>query len=253
MSTVTDWWTEFFEGPFSDLQLGGIHEANAKGEVDELEKRLQLSRPMDILDAPCGTGRHSLELARRGHRVTGLDFNPKVIDRARDTATKEGLAVEFRVQDLRQLDDEAKFDSAICHWGSFGYFDDADNANHLRRVSRALRSGGRFFLDVHVAETLFHKYRMQDWFWWGEGDERARVLEERHFNCDSGRMESIWTFQKKGTETSHRISVRLYTYRELRTLLEQAGFTSFTAVDPQGAPLAIGSQRLRLVAQKPSL
>jgi SAM-dependent methyltransferase len=250
MSATTDWWKEFFEGPFSDLQLAGINEDRAKAEVDQIEKRLELSGVSDILDAPCGTGRHSLELARQGHRVTGVDFNPKVIARAKETANKEGLTAAFRVQDLRQLDDDAKFDAALCAWGSFGYFSEPDNAEHLRRVSRALRPGGRFFLDAHVAETLFHKYRTQDWFWWGEGDQRVRVLEERRFDCDTARMESDWTFQKQGTELTHHISVRIYTYRELRVMLEQAGFTSFTAADQQGVPLVLGSQRLWLVARK---
>jgi SAM-dependent methyltransferase len=250
MSTVTDWWTEFFVGPLSDLQLAGINEDRATAEVDEIEKRLGLSEPADVLDAPCGTGRHSLELARRGHRVTGVDFNPKVIAHAREAAIKEKLAAEFRVQDLRHVDDEAKFDAALCAWGSFGYFDDAENADHVRRISRALRPGGRFFIDLHVAETLFHKYRTQDWFWWGEGEKRVRVLEERCFDCDSGRMSSVWTFQKSGAETSHPISIRLYTYRELRMLLEKAGFTSFSAADAEGKPLVLGSQRLWLVAGK---
>jgi hypothetical protein len=40
-------------------------------------------------------------------------------------------------------------------------------------------------------------------------------------------------------------------YRELRGLLERAGFTSFVATDPDGAPLTVGSRRLRLVARKP--
>ena len=69
---------------------------------------------LDALDAGCGTGFLSLELARRGHRVTGVDFAPAMIVAARRKADAEGLAVRFEESDAENLPHPAaSFDLAI--------------------------------------------------------------------------------------------------------------------------------------------
>src|SRR5215468_4367288 len=58
---------------------------------------------LDVLDAGCGTGFLSLELASRGHRVTGIDFAPAMLAEARRKAEQQGAAVRFEEADAEQL------------------------------------------------------------------------------------------------------------------------------------------------------
>src|SRR5438093_5238291 len=60
-------------------------------------------RPLDVLDAGCGTGFLSLELAARGHRVSGIDFAPAMLAAASCKAEAAGLAVRFEAGDAEQL------------------------------------------------------------------------------------------------------------------------------------------------------
>ncbi len=59
--------------------------------------------PLDALDAGCGTGFLALELAARGHRVTGIDFAPAMVARARDKAAAQGLAARLDEGDAERL------------------------------------------------------------------------------------------------------------------------------------------------------
>ncbi|HVJ21411.1 MAG TPA: methyltransferase domain-containing protein [Polyangiaceae bacterium] len=252
MGDRADWWTEFFQGPFLGVQLGltfGDGRAT-RTEVDALAGALELAEGSRVLDVPCGTGRHSLELARRGHHVTGVDFNPAVLDTGRAEAAAEGLGVDFRRGDMRGLDFDGEFDAAICHWGSFGYFGDDENEGFVRGISRALRPAGKFFLDTHVAETLYPKVVKRDFQYHGEGEQRLRVLQERRIDHETGRVESTWIFQKGGREETHSISIRVYTYRELSVMFAAAGMRIVAATDGAGKPFEVGSNRLWLVTQK---
>lgn len=242
------WTDDFFFGPFLDVHLS--MEASPD-EVTFLERALDVGSGDRILDVPCGKGRHALRLAARGYRVTGVDFQPDAIARGTREAEERGLEVDLRVGDMRALAVGDGFDAAFCFWGSFGYFDGAGDRAFVDGVHRALRDGGRFLVDLHVAETLFPVYEPRSWHWWGEGDARSRVFEERRWDPDTGRVEVEWTFQRGGVEKSARSSIRIYTYRELAELLRDAGFRDVEGMETfTGAPFELGCDRLSMVATK---
>jgi hypothetical protein len=173
-----------------------------------------------------------------------------VIERATERATSENLSAQFRIQDLRVLDEVSCYDAALCWWGSYGYFNDDDNLEYLRRVSRALKPGGQFVIDTHIAETLYPRLVERSWSQL-PGAESTKVLEHRRIDHETGRAECTWTFIRDGQESSYETSIRIPTYRELCQTLRSVGFTAFAAYQrPDGGPFRFGAPRLSLVARK---
>jgi 2-polyprenyl-3-methyl-5-hydroxy-6-metoxy-1,4-benzoquinol methylase len=153
MNIPETWWVDFFNGPFGELQ---VEDARSEATARDVERIVSVIGParQRILDAPCGIGRHSVELARRGYDVLGIDFNPRVLDAAQTTAQSHGLDAAFQQHDLRQLSFEAEFDAALCLWTSIGYFSDLENEKALMNLAKALKPGGHLILDAVVLESL---------------------------------------------------------------------------------------------------
>src|SRR6266436_7171004 len=84
----TNWYEDFFHGVSLDLWRKAISPQQTKAEADFLVKVLGCDEGASLLDVPCGNGRLSLELARRGYRVTGVDIAAEFIEEARALATK---------------------------------------------------------------------------------------------------------------------------------------------------------------------
>ncbi len=85
--------------------------------------------------------------------------------------------------------------------------------------------------------------------WWQVGD--LLVLEERSFDHVTSRVESDWTFIRGGSTKKKHLSLRLYTYRELCSLLEQAGFGNHQAYGSMDwEPFGLGSTWLYMVTSK---
>ena len=85
-----------------------------------------------ILDAGCGTGSLALLLSAAGYRVTGVDYSPEMIARARGKAG--AAAVDWRIGDIAALKLDARFDAVVSV---------ADVFNHLPTLDAweaALRS-----------------------------------------------------------------------------------------------------------------
>ncbi len=247
--TEADWWSPFFAGLWSRIQAGGYPAERTAAECDLIQSALQLPEGANVLDIPCGIGRHSVELARRGFRVMGVDFNPEYVASAQQTAAVAKVQARFVVCDMRDFASPEGFDAAFCYFGSFGYFSDEENHRFLRAVAGNLRPGGRFLIEAHIAETLLPVYRERDWFWAGSPDTSVRVLEERHWNLETGRVDCTWT-TIDGDVRSASTSIRIYAYRELRDLLRSAGFASVSILDRKtGQAFQLGSPRALVVAQ----
>jgi cyclopropane fatty-acyl-phospholipid synthase-like methyltransferase len=99
-----------------------------------------------VLDAGCGTGEHSLFFAARGLRVTGIDFVPQAIRRARRKAAERGLAVEFLVKDALTLGDWGERFATVIDSGLFHVFSDDDRRRYVQGLARVVDPGGRLFL-----------------------------------------------------------------------------------------------------------
>lgn len=127
----------------------------AKGQVDSITALLKLKPGSRILDLCCGVGRHSLELARRGFKVTGVDRNRAYLKEAHRRSRAERLDVELVRSDMRRFVRPKAFDAAINMFTSFGYFAKPEHdALVARHVCRSLVKGGRFLIDVHGKDRL---------------------------------------------------------------------------------------------------
>ncbi len=106
----------------------------------------------DVLDAGCGTGEHSLWLARAGRRVLGIDFTEVAIERARQKQAARGLDATFQVHDVTRLDqltfattDDGQVDCVIDS-GLFHCLDDPGRAAYVSGLAQVVRPGGHVFL-----------------------------------------------------------------------------------------------------------
>ena len=220
---MTDWYADdsFWE-TFQSYMFDSRRLALTSAEVDQMSSLLGLQSGGAVLDLCCGIGRHSIEFARRGFKVTGVDRTAPYLDQARAGASKEKLDIEFVLADMREFSRPATFDGAINFFTAFGYFDDpADDAKVARNLFDSLKPGGRLILDVNGKEILAGKFRERNW---SEREGGAIVLEERRVLDGWQRLENRWTLIRGNERHESTLTLRLYSGAELEGLLRTAGF-----------------------------
>ncbi len=203
-----------------------------------------------VLDLCCGWGRHSLELARRGFDVVGLDLSEHFLSLARAEAAAEGLRVEFLRGDMRHIPCQQEFDAVIMMGSPFGVLEtDEEDTRVFRAVAAALRPGGRFFLATANREGVIRNYRERDWM---ENEDGTIVLYQRRLDLLESRNYVRMILigpDGHGREYGHRF--RFYTLTEFFGMLASAGLTLAAHWgDFQGGEFTISRRRLLLLANR---
>lgn len=213
------WYEEIFDEDYLRT-LPFSTPAQTQREANFIRESLAPPKAGEILDVGCGYGRHALELAQQGYRVTGLDLSLPLLIRAADEAQRRGFSVNFVHADMREMTFTGQFDAAYCVLSSFGYFDEETNLKVATGICRALKPGGRFLLDILNRDYIVGDLPSRVW-WEGDG---CVVLEEVDFNFHTSRVVVRRSVVfGNGRQSEQEISVRAYSLHELGKLLRQAG------------------------------
>ncbi len=183
-----------------------------------------LSKGNSILDAGCGPGRISVELAIKGLDVTGVDIIQPYLDAASESAKDEGVTLTLLNSDLRTFTTEKKFDAAINMYTSFGYCETIDeDIKIIKNIFASVIDGGWFIMECLSRENAVKYFTEGEWF------ERAGKTVLTQFSVEGAweGLKSKWILiDKNGNRIEHVFVQRLYSAIELKRILIACGFNS---------------------------
>jgi SAM-dependent methyltransferase len=224
MSTNADWAPSvWYRDWFRNQNYGVVYkhrdDREAEQMIELIERTIGHDATRRILDLACGSGRHTISMARRGYRdVTGIDLSPTLLEEARADADAAGFSIRFLERDMREIPDE-RFDLVTNLFTSFGYFlSDEENAAVVRAVAEHLSPAGTFVIDFFNSQwvrthLVAHDERLLEG---GLRLEQTRWIEH-------GRVEKRLLIREKEEAHEYIESVRLYELPDFEQMLAECG------------------------------
>jgi SAM-dependent methyltransferase len=247
--TNRGWWDGYFDETFVDIYRDFLTPERTEREIQGLREMVPLPPDAEILDLACGWGRHSVELARSGFKVTGLDWSRTLLARAKKRAEAAGVSVDFVQGDMREIPWTGRFDAVLSLYSSLGYFlSDEEDLRVLRGARDALKPGGVFVMETMHRDHIVGGFTERDWWETAGG---ATVWVEREFDVVEGvsREWTRWSKRDKKGEKYHELRIRTAT--EWNALLRQAGLVPIDWWgDWQFAPFIHSSEDLIVVCER---
>ena len=217
------------------------------GECDFIEKEINFDKSLKILDVGCGTGRHAIELTKRGYSVTGIDLSESQLQRAKEKAKAANLSIDFQCRDARNLPFHSEFDVAImmCEGGFSLMETDEMNFEILKNVTKALKPDAKFIFTT--SNGLFPLYHSVDEFLASAAEEGNSLCTNNSFDLMTFRGYSIVEFEDdSGTKKMLECNERYYVPSEITWLLKSLGYKT---IDIFGARLGEFSREHQLTTK----
>jgi 2-polyprenyl-3-methyl-5-hydroxy-6-metoxy-1,4-benzoquinol methylase len=217
------------------------------GECDFIEKEINFYKSLKIIDIACGTGRHSIELSKRGYQVTAIDLSESQLDRAKQKAKAQNLEIDFQMHDARNLPFLNEFDVAlmICE-GAFPLMEtDEMNFEILSNASKSLKEKGIFiFTTLNGLFPLYHS--VSEFMDPTSGSENA-TFKSSTFDLTTFRDYNTITIEDdSGNMKELKCSERYYVPSEITWLLKSL---EFKIIDIYGAKLGAFSRNDTLTTE----
>jgi len=250
-----DWWKNAFGSLYLITDARSINnQALTKKEVDFIIRVLKVKKKHLILDLCCGHGRHSLELAKRGYKVKGLDYSKFLLERAKTAAKKQKLTIEFRQGDARNLPYENEsFDQIIMMGNSFGYnLNPEDDKKILQEAYRVLKFKGKFLLDIPNGEYVLNHLNPITWH---KATDDLYVLRKKEYSQELKGIvaKEIVLSAEKGLVNELNYFERIYSRADISQLLRENRFKVLEIhhnLISKKENLGFMTNRLMIVSQK---
>ena len=248
MNSQKNWYKTFFNGLALEMWTRVMTPEYTNAELKFIRELINLPNGGNILDVPCGSGRHSIALAKEGFRVTGIDIAEEYIDSLRGVIDTIKLPITAVHADILEYELNGEFDLALCLGNSFSYFSYYPLLEFAKKVSRVVKKGGAFLVHTGaLAESILPAVQQKDWI---EVDDML-FLSERLYHAADSVLQSNYRIIKKD-QTEHKTAYHyVYTLAEVRRLLTEAGFGAieqYSGFDK--CPYRIGDRQAYIVAKK---
>jgi len=217
------------------------------GECDFIEKEINFNKSLKILDVGCGTGRHSIELTKRGYRITGIDLSESQLKRAREKAEADNLSIDFQLQDARNLPFDSEFDVAImmCEGGFSLMETDEMDFEILKNIKKSLKPQAKFIFTAPNA--LFPIFHSVEEFYASTTEEGNSICKNSSFDLMTFRDKNIVEFEDdSGNKKTLECNERYYVPCEITWMLKSLGYTK---IDIFGARLGEFSREHKLITK----
>lgn len=244
---MKQWYEELFDN-YGLKYDNEVYVHGTIGECDFFEKEIKHNKSVQILDIGCGTGRHSIELAKRGYNVTGIDQSESLLKRAKEKAAEQKVQVDFQRQDARNLTFEKEFDLVImiCEGGFSLMETDEMNFQILKNAANALRPKGKLiFTTLNGLFPLFHS--VKDFYDSNTKEDANTKIGELTFDLMTFREHNTVSVEDdSGNKKELNCNERYYVPCEITWLLKSLNFKT---IDIYGAKLGAFSRDDKLTTE----
>lgn len=239
----------FFNGYYKEIWRQIFPEKTTLAETDFIIDEGKLIADSQVLDIMCGYGRHTIELAKRGIKVTAVDNLSEYTNEIIEKASLEKLNIESICGDVLELQTNKQFDAVICMGNSLQFFDEDDTLALLTRICDHLKPGGKFFINTwSLAEMVMKNFKDKSW----SRINNLLFLSESRFLLRPARIEttSIIITDKGEREEKQGVDY-IFSVAELEAMLNKTGFILNEIYSiPGKKQFSFGEPRAYLVAEK---
>jgi SAM-dependent methyltransferase len=243
-----NWYESFFTGINCEMWEKAASKEWTDLEVNFITDVLNIQAGSKILDMPCGTGRHSIELAKKGFQITAVDISEEFINNLKKKSDQEQLNIEIVHGNILTITLNGTFDGGFCLGNSFGYFPYEDMQIFVKKVSASLKKGGKWIINTGVvAEGFLSKFTPDKKY------ELDGLTMEIHNDYDIWESCLLTTliYTKNEKQEIHRFKHYAYTVAEIIRMLGKYDLRTIAVYkSTDKTEFKLGDDQVYLVVEK---